>query len=340
MTLPTADRSGATRVVDVHAHYLAPEVVAQLQDGRAAPHVTVREAGDDVRFGFPTTTSRVLDPKMSDLDNRIDHLDQCGIDVQILSTWIDMFGYDLPEEVAAEYHGWINEGLAAAVARLPERLRFLASVPLPWGDAAAETLRDSVERLGAVGAMIGTNVAGRNLDDPALDPFWSSCVQLGVPVELHPVAPAGSERLADHELANFLGNPFDTTVAAASMIFGGVLDRHPALDVVLVHGGGYLPHALGRMTHGHTARGVAPTLRRTPAAYLDRFHLDTIVYDSTVLAALAGLVGVDRLLIGSDYPFDMEPHDILDTVRSALGASSLDEIADATERLFGPLGGR
>ena len=112
--------------------------------------------------------------RMMDLQERIRHLDQCEINIQVLSTWIDMFGYDLPEDVGIRYHTRINEGLAEAVAAYPSRLRFLASVPLPWGAAAASVLQDAVTRLGAVGSMVGTNVCDSNLDDPRLEPFWAA----------------------------------------------------------------------------------------------------------------------------------------------------------------------
>jgi aminocarboxymuconate-semialdehyde decarboxylase len=321
-------------VVDVHAHHLAPSVVERLRAGDAAPHVRVTQDGGDVRFSFPTFTSRVMEPGMDDLDDRLRHMDEVGVDVQVLSTWIDMFGYDLPEDVAVRYSGWVNEGLAGSVASRPDRFRFFASVPLPWAEAAGEVLSDAVDRLGAVGAMIGTNIGGRNLDDPALEPFWARAEALGVPVELHPVAPAGSDRLTRHGLANFLGNPFDTTVAAASLILGGVLDRHPGLQVVLVHGGGYLPYALGRLTHGRSAWGVARELAHDPREYLDRFHVDTIVYDPDVLRGLAGLVGGNRLLLGSDYPFSMEPPDLVAAVRSALGEDGVERTGRNAARLL------
>jgi aminocarboxymuconate-semialdehyde decarboxylase len=321
-------------ITDLHAHYLAPSVIRRLRGGDAEPHIRVEDAGDSVRFAFPSSVSRTLEPRMADVVDRLRHLDECGIDIQVLSTWIDMFGYDLPEDVAVRYHTWINEGLAQAVDDHPDRLRFFASVPLPWSDAAVSVLRDAVRRLGAVGAMIGTNVCGSNLDDPRLSPFWAQAEALDVPVQLHPVDPAGADRLTDHQLANFLGNPFDTTVAAASLILGGVLDRHPRLRVVLVHGGGYLPYAVGRIGHGRRARNVASTLAREPVDYLDRFTFDTVVYEPRVLRVLSGLVGSDHLVLGSDYPFDMEPPDVVNAVRSALGEEALAQTARNAARLL------
>jgi aminocarboxymuconate-semialdehyde decarboxylase len=313
--------------VDFHAHYLAPSVVEQICRGDFGPHVLATGSDDETCFQFATTRSRSVPARMTDVAERIRHLDQCEISIQVLSTWIDMFGYDLPEDVAVRYHTRINEGLADAVGTHPSRLRFLASVPLPWGEAAVSVLQDAVIRLGAAGSMIGTNVCASNLDDPRLEPFWAASAQLGRPVELHPVNVAGADRLGGYQLANFLGNPFDTTVAAASLIFGGVLDRHPNLDVILVHGGGYLPYAAGRMTHGRRARNIAPDLQQEPIDYLGRFHYDTIVYDARLLPVLSGLVGIERIVLGSDYPFDMEPPDIVATVTAAFGSDALQVLA-------------
>jgi len=324
----------AVETVDFHAHYLAPSVVEHIRGGIYAPHVRATGGMDDTCFQFPTTTSRMLTSKMIDIQERIRHLDQCEISIQVLSTWIDMFGYDLPEDIAVRYHTRINEGLAEAVDAYPDRLRFLASVPLPWGEAATWVLQDSVRRLGAVGCMVGTNVCGSNLDDPRLEPFWAASEELGRPVEVHPVNVAGAERLGDYQLANFLGNPFDTTVAAASLIFGGILDRHPNLDIILLHGGGYLPYAVARMTHGRRARGIAPDLQREPVDYLDRFHYDTIVYDVRLLTVLSSLVGIERIVLGSDCPFDMEPPDVVAAASAALGDRALQVLARTAHRLL------
>lgn len=319
--------------IDVHAHYLAPSVVDAIRSGEFEPHVRIVESPQGPRLKYPTTVSRPIMPTMTDLEQRLVHLDERGLDVQVLSTWIDTFGYDLPEDVAVRYHAKLNEGLAEAVRAFPDRFRFFATVPLPWGDAAAATLGDAVGDLGAVGSMIGTNVTARPLDDPDFAPLWEASTRLGVPVELHPVNVAGQDRLDRFGIDNFLGNPFDTTIAATSLIFGGVLDRYPDLEVILVHGGGYFPHAVGRLTHGRKARGVVPELKQSPAEYLKRFYYDTIVYDPTALEVLARLVGVDRLLIGSDYPFDMEPNEIVSTLTAALGAPALDVLADTARRL-------
>ena len=320
-------------IVDCHAHYLPPAVKAAVQEGRWQGQIAY-DAGTDT-FGFPTFRSRPTPPGMLDVDQRIGHLDNIGVDQQILSTWIDMFGPDLAQETAVDYHRQVNRGMAAAVARHPQRLHFLASVPLPYGDRAAQELVHAVIELGAVGAMIGTNIGGMGLDDSALAPFWSEAERLDVPVMLHPVQVAAASSLPRYYLANLLGYPFDTTIAASQLIFGGVLDRFPRLRIVLLHGGGYLPYAIGRLNHGYQFRPECRVPAYPPSDYLKRFVYDHLVYDGPVLQSLSQWVGEERLVLGTDYPFDMEPPDVLGLAKAGLGPKAGAILGANAARIFG-----
>lgn len=291
-------------IIDSHAHYVSPEVVSAVQAGDFGPHLVWEESG---RFQFPHSQSRPFFTQMTDLEQRMAHMDKLGVDIQVLSTWVDVFGYDLPQHTAEAYHRAINVGLAKATERHRDRFRFVASVPLPYGEAAATVLEEAVRDMGAVGVMIGTNIHGRNLDLPDFEPFWQRCSALGVPVILHPYNVAAAPRLQSYYLENLLGNPFDTTIAATSLIFGGILDRHPNLQVVLLHGGGYLPFAVGRLDHGFQVRPETQTIANSPSSYLSRFHYDVIVYQAELLAMVVQRVGLDKVVLGTDYPFDMEP---------------------------------
>lgn len=317
-------------VVDCHAHYVHPELVASVQAGDFAPHLRWQEG----RFIFPTEQSRPFFHGMTDLEDRLRHMDTIGIDCQILSTWVDVFGYGLPASVAGAYHRAVNQGLARAVKGYPDRFRFVASVPLPNGEMAADVLREAVQDLGAVGAMIGTNVLGRNLDDGDLAPFWQEAARLGVPVVLHPVNVAAAQRLQSYYLENLLGNPFDSTIAAASLIFGGILDRHPELNVLLLHGGGYFPFAVGRLDHGFDVRPEPKTASRPPSQYLSRFHYDVVVYDPELLRMVKERVGEDRMVLGTDYPFDMEPKNAVALTQSGLKAEARWALEIVPGRLF------
>ena len=320
--------------VDIHAHYVSPELVKLVSDGTFAPELQLKKSASASSFSFPTYLTRPLFEKMTEVEKRMEHMSALSIDQEVLSTWVDIYGYDLPRELSKKYHTAINEALATTVKEHPQRFRFVATVPLPWGEEAAKVLQDSVDRLGAIGSMIGTNIDGANLDDPRFEPFWQASEELSVPVILHPLNVAGKERLKSYYLGNLIGNPFDTTIAAASLVFGGVLDRHPKLKVVLLHGGGYFPHGIGRIDHGFDVRSETKTIKQKPSSYLERFSYDTIVYDEKILDSLVRRVGRDLIVLGTDYPFDMEPKNVMGLTRSIFGENAGSILEANAKRIF------
>ncbi len=319
-------------VIDCHAHYVAPSVIQAVQAGTWRPHLTYQEGARC--FAFPDFTTRSTPNGMDDVTRRLQHMDQVGVDLELLSTWVDLLGPDLPESTALNFHRAVNRGLAEAADQHPDRFRFLASVPLPFGDGAARELTFAVAQLGAVGALIGTHVGGRSLDDRRFDPFWAAAEELDVPVVLHPLSRAMMVPLEAYYLGNLLGNPFDTTVAASRLIFGGVLDRFSQLQIVLLHGGGYLPYAVGRLDHGYQVRPETKEPQRRPSEYLNRFTYDHIVYDPKILSVLVDRVGSDRIVLGSDYPFDMEPMDVLGLAKTVFGDQAGDLLGQTASRVF------
>jgi aminocarboxymuconate-semialdehyde decarboxylase len=207
--------------------------------------------------------------------------------------------------------------------------------------AAAAELRYAVESLGFRGAMIDTNVQRRPLGDAALDPFWRAAMDLGVPVILHPyvIEPVG--RFDRYYLHNLVGYPFETTLAACDLVFGGTLDRMPELAVVLVHGGGFLPYQLGRFDKGHRVRAEARASGAGPAsAYTRRFYYDSLTHSARSLKFLCETVGADRVLLGSDFPFPLGEREPVGAVRDAcLGEAAEAAVLGANAaRLFGITG--
>jgi aminocarboxymuconate-semialdehyde decarboxylase len=287
------------RSIDIHAHFL-PGAVAH---------------DDVVQIG--PFTSRPIPPGLAQLDQRLEQMDAQRMDLQVLSGWTELLAYDLPIELAAEFAEKHNAALAAAQARHPGRFLGLATVPLQDPGRAADVLARALE-LGLVGAQIGTHVAGANLDDPALEPFWTAAEQLGAFVLVHPAQEqvAGRARLRKYYFENLLGNPFETAVAGASLIFGGVLERHPSLAICLAHGGGFLPYQIGRLVRGHAAGRTVPCgLKEGVDTSFHRLYFDSILHSSSNLRHLISLVGADHVLLGSDYPFDMGEMDPLAAVR-------------------------
>jgi aminocarboxymuconate-semialdehyde decarboxylase len=253
-----------------------------------------------------------------DLEQRAADLARAGIRHQVLADWMDAVGYALPAEAGARWSRLYNEGLAEAVSESAARGRFsgLATLPLQDGRRAAEELIHAVQVLGLRGAQIGTNVLGRGLDEAGLDPLWEAAARLRVPIVLHPWHVAGEERMHRHGMIRLVGYPADTTLAAGALVFGGIADRFPELRVVLVHAGGFYPFQAGRLQRAWTIQAEPrPALSALDA--LRWFHYDTITHLPQALGYLVSLVGADRVVLGSDAPFDVRDPAPVETVQAA-----------------------
>jgi aminocarboxymuconate-semialdehyde decarboxylase len=306
-------------VIDIHAHYVNPTVIDAVRKRPETYGVRVEGSGNKKWFSFNGKNSRPFFRKMTDLSLRLTHMNDTGVGMEILSTWVDLFGYELPRDESVAFCSLINEGLQKAVLRGRGRFSAIATLPLPHGKEAADVLEKSVTEMGLAGAMIGTNVIDMNLDESFLEPLWTKAEQLDVPIVLHPTMPKFGGRLSKHYLENLIGNPLDTTIAAASLIFSGVPDRHPKLKIVLLHGGGYLPYGFGRLDHGFGVREECKTgAENSPSHYLRKFYYDTVIYNKNALKYLAGIAGRNNLLLGTDCPFDMELPDPVNFVKSVI----------------------
>lgn len=327
-------------VIDVHCHHLPGAFVARLAD--EGPAHGVRLASGDAGTVLVVTgvAGRPMPPGIGDVDERLRWMDRRGIDVQVLSVWIEATAYELPDEHGVWLSRALNDALAEEVASHPDRLAAMASVPLQVPEAAAAELRRAEDELGLHGVEIASSVAGRGLDDPGLEPFWAAAEELSAPVLLHPHRALRGVRLERHMLWNVAGNPAEETIAAYELIFGGVLERHRDLTVILTHGGGFLPYQIGRGDRAHTVlRGARSGSPEPPSALLRRFLFDTITHDPTSLAFLVARVGADRVVLGSDHPFPMGDDDPVATVDAAgLCGPDRDGVlgGNAARHLLGP----
>lgn len=309
-----------TRTVDSHTHVLTEEAMRLL--AKESPKVApVLKGGGTPRTILEIDGRVVQDPMPSeiwDVGMRLRDMDANCVDVQVLSPTVFTFFYHQEPKLALACAAIQNEEIAALVKRMPDRFVGLGCVPLQAPVEAAAELRRAMTQLGLRGAMIGTNVNGRNLDDPALEPFWATAEALGAFLFIHPHGGGVGDRLASYYMKNFVWLPFDTTIAAATLVFGGVLDRHPKLKICLSHGGGFVPYQTGRFQHAYDVRPEAKVnLPNGPAASLRRLHYDTILHKISVLEFLVSEAGADRVLLGSDYPFDMGNLDCVARVRAA-----------------------
>jgi aminocarboxymuconate-semialdehyde decarboxylase len=313
-----------TQTIDVHAHILSEETIRLLQ--REAPKVAPKLSDVDDQFATLDVAGSVYRqfPRGGwDLERRLRDMAASQVDMQVLSVCPQTFLYAQPPELAATFARIQNEELARLVKAHPDRFLAIATVPMQSPKLAADELRHAMRTLGLCGMQIGSNVAGKNLDDPGLEPVWATAAELGAFILLHPINVAGMDRLGSYYLNNLIGNPLDTTIAAACLVFSGVLERHPSLKICLAHGGGFVPYQAGRFLHGwHVRAEPKRKLPKPPTDSLARFYVDTIVHSPEVLEFLVGHVGADRVLLGSDYPFDMGAPEGVQQIRGSSMATA------------------
>ena len=237
--------------------------------------------------------------------------------------------------VAAEANRTTNDAIAEVVQQLPDRLFALGTAPMQDTDLAIAELEHCINDLGFKGLQVLTNINGEDLAADRFEPFWAKAEELDALIFLHPNGISEGRRLSDHYFINVVGNPFDTALAVHHLIFGGVMERYPNLRILLAHGGGYLPAYSGRIDHAWGARvDCRANLPHPPTTYLKRFYLDAIVFTPHQLKYLVDLYGADRIVIGTDYPYDMGEYDpvghILDT--DGLSESQIQSLLSGTAK--------
>jgi len=310
--------------IDVHAHLIPQRCIDATE--QAPGSWTWRFQAGSGSYTSKTPASGFDADQISGIDRRLSEMTQQGIDLQVLSVPPFCFFYDTDADVALDLCRRFNDAFADTVAANPDRFLAMATLPLQAPEEAARELERAVRDLGLRGVEIGSNIAGRNLDDPSLAPFYAKVQELDVPVFIHPFNVLGADRLSRYYLANLIGNPGDTTVAAASLIFGGVLKEFPRLKFYLAHGGGTCPYIYGRWDHGWNARPESRLhIDRPPSEYFRLLYFDTIVHGMPALEYLVGSVGAERVLLGTDYPFDMGDYDSVETVDALTNASAADK---------------
>jgi aminocarboxymuconate-semialdehyde decarboxylase len=307
------------RIIDIHAHWYPEEWLKVFE--KDGPREGARlERGPT---GYAIRTERItnsFDEQFVDLDLRRAGMDRQGVDVHALSLTAPMVYWASPGLGLALSQAY-NDAAAAAHSRHPERFVGLAMLPMQAPGLALAELERCARLPGMRGLYLATNINGADLDEKRYWDVYAKAEELGWAVFLHPVDTIGRERTTRYYLKNLLGNPYDTGVAAASLIFGGVMDAFPKLEVNLPHAGGTFPWLIGRLDHGTRVRPELKHMQRLPSEYLRRFSYDTIGHDERINTNLVRLVGADRVLLGSDYCFDMGLNDPVATVARIDGLS-------------------
>lgn len=319
--------------IDIHAHFIPADSlkVASEIGQRHGLQLGRNERGRAIvsRNGKPYLT----EPKaeFSDLDLRLSIMDSQGVDMQALSPASTYFFYWMEAEESLAYAQWLNDRLAEAAAKHPQRLVALGSVPMQDSAKAVVELERVMGKLGLRGVEIASNINGRYFDDPGFEPFWEAAQALDALIFVHPNSVVGAERMKEFNLANLIGNPTDTSLAIAKMIFSGVLERYPRLKILLAHAGGFLPYTWGRLDRGYRIQDSATSkIPKAPSEYLKQLNFDTISHSAMALEYLVANFGADHVVLGSDYPYDMGDPEPLASLRAAhLDDASFAQIANA-----------
>jgi aminocarboxymuconate-semialdehyde decarboxylase len=308
-----------TKTIDIHTHVLADATVKLMQ--KEIPSLGLKMApydADNAVCEVAGVAYRPFPRGGHDIERRFKDMDAAEVDVHLLSVAPQTWLYGQEPAVGIAGATIQNDEIARLVKEHPERFSGIATLPMQAPDKAADELRRAMRKLGLHGAMIGSNIGGKNLDDPSFEPLWAAAEELDAFMMIHPGNVAGADRLRSYYLGNLIGNPLDTTIAGACLIFGGVLERHPKLNFIMSHGGGFIPYQGGRWVHGWEVRPEPKVhVKHSPAPYLDRFLYDTIVHAKAPLEFLISSVGANRVFLGSDYPYDMGTGECVRQVRAA-----------------------
>ena len=320
----------SNRVVDIHAHWYPSDWLRLFERDGAAEGAKLERT----EKGYTIRTERVVnafDDEFVHLDLRLKGMERQRVDVHALSLTAPMVYWASPGFGLALSQAY-NDAASAAHREHPGRFVGLAMLPMQAPELALKELERAAALPGMRGMYLATHVNGTNLDDRRFWDIYAKAEELGWTIFLHPIDTIGRERTSQHYLRNLLGNPYDTGVAAASLVFGGVLDQFPKLEVNLPHAGGTFPWLIGRLDHGTKVRPELRHMKALPSAYLRRFTYDTIGHNADINGWLIRMVGADRVTLGSDYCFDMGLTDPLGDIErlEALTAAERDLISGKT----------
>jgi aminocarboxymuconate-semialdehyde decarboxylase len=310
-------------MIDFHSHVIPEPIIAAM---RADPerYATRIEEAAGKRYLVRGKLRLELLPEFSAAQAKLEAMDRKGIEISVISPGPQVFFYGLPENQGIEAARLVNDGIAAMVAAKPARLRGMATLPMQHPEAALAEMERVAREHGFRGVELATTAPGGELSDPKYRPLLRRAQELKLTLFTHPNTIGAGGRLECYYLTNLIGNPLETTIMVANLMFSGALDELPGLKLLLAHGGGFAPYQIGRFVHGHKVR---PETRAHTASsakeMLKRFYFDTLTHDAQALRYLVELVGAERIVLGTDSPFDMGD----DHPRGTLSALSSGEIA-------------
>ncbi|MGH8942903.1 MAG: amidohydrolase family protein [Acidimicrobiia bacterium] len=298
----------ARSVVDVHSHLLPRSAIAAAEKGTDwfGSRIEIDALGRPEIVTGDYRVSMGGPAHWESIEKRIARMDDAGVDRQVISLNPILFRYYLDPGDAIDCSQAVNDEIAGIVADHPDRFAGYGTLPMQDPAAAVGELERVMTTSGMVGVSVGTHVGGLNWDDPDLFPVLEAAEQSNALVFVHPAASRLKDALPRYHMRNFIANPTETTIAIGSLIFGGILDRLPGLRLLFAHGGGYACWAYARFDHGHQVRPEAREhISKLPSDYLSALWYDSLVHGYGNLRRLIDVVGVDRVVLGTDFPADM-----------------------------------
>jgi len=310
-------------MIDFHSHVIPETIIAAM---RADPerYATRIEADAGKRYLVRGKLRLELLPEFSVAEAKLEAMDRKGIEISVISPGPQVFFYNLKEEEGIAAARLVNDGIAAMAAKKPARLRGMATLPMQHPEAAVAEMERVAREHGFKGIELATAAPGGELADAKYRPVLRRAQELKMTIFAHPNTIGAGGRLDCYYLTNLIGNPLETTIMVANLMFSGALDELPRLKMLLAHGGGFAPYQVGRFVHGHKVR---PETRAHTASsakeLLKRFYFDTITHEPQALRYLIELVGAARIVVGTDSPFDMGD----ENPRATLSALTSEEVA-------------
>jgi len=323
---------------DMHSHFIPQEFVEAISKPGSVWQAKLEKKGEepwivhDQGYGYP------LSPGFHDTAARLADMARMKLDVAAVSVSPTLFYYYAKPKLALDLARLTNDAIYRLTKGRPDKFVGMGTLPMQDLDLTITELRRCAEDLGFRAILIGSNVEGKQFDDPQFLRFFKECEALEMFIFFHPYYVGTKEMFDKYYLTNLYGNPLDTAMVVASLIFGGVLDKCPSLKVGFTHGGGFFPYQIGRLKHGYEVRSE-PKVNgaKSPERYMHQLYFDSIVFVDKQLQFLVDWAGADHVMLGTDYAFDMGEFAPVDFVRGAgLAAGQLKAVlADNACKMFG-----
>jgi aminocarboxymuconate-semialdehyde decarboxylase len=325
--------------IDIHAHYVPPIIIDKLLIEGPSMGIDVVESAPQchcLHFHYGLKCRPFFSRLLESPQARMDAMQAQGINKQVLSGWVDVFGHGLADANGKKWHEMLNNAMGDFCAQNPNAFSFLASAHMPNAGLAARELERAIKEQGALGGVVACNVEGVNLGEMDLEEYWACASELGVPIFLHPTQAQPTPRSKAFALNQVVQYTFDTTLSVGSLIWSGVLDRHPNLKIILSHGGGALPYLIGRFDFMHAKghheqNGIKA--KKSPWSYLSEMYFDTILHDKEALQYLKQKVGVSQIVLGTDDAFPPADPNPLQSLKDAnFNAAEIHTVSEINPR--------